>query len=134
MLCNATFHDLCPMKMLLIIVSMTLLFKPVFPVLEYVINYDYIVNELCENKAKPELHCNGKCHLTTELANAATDDAPNSSEKKVVSQQYELVYFQEIEMITFSSHYVNLKLQIDNSYSNNYQHLGTDGTFHPPTV
>ena len=44
--------------------------KPIFPVLDYIINYDYIANELCENKAKPELKCNGKCHLVNELAQA----------------------------------------------------------------
>lgn len=33
------------------------------PVLEYVTNYKYISQELCENKDKPELECNGKCYL-----------------------------------------------------------------------
>lgn len=36
---------------------------PVLPVLDYVINYDYIVNELCVNKNKPVMACNGKCYL-----------------------------------------------------------------------
>lgn len=46
-----------------------MLVKPAIPFLEYVINYDYIVKELCENKEKPELKCNGKCHLAKQLAN-----------------------------------------------------------------
>ncbi|WP_432670438.1 hypothetical protein [Flavobacterium sp. SM2513] len=113
---------------------MTLLFKPVFPVLEYVVNYDYIVNELCENIAKPELHCNGKCHLAKELAKASTDDTSNSSEKKVVAQQYELVYFQEIKAIIFSMYDSNFSPQVYNSYTNNYYHLSVNSTFHPPNL
>jgi len=37
------------------------------PVLHYVCNYNFYKNVLCENKAKPELQCNGKCHLAKEL-------------------------------------------------------------------
>ena len=36
---------------------------PVLPVLDYVINYDYIAKELCVNRDKPVLACNGKCYL-----------------------------------------------------------------------
>lgn len=48
-----------------------------WPVLDYVANYDYIVNTLCENKAKPEMECNGKCHLSKELAKEAGADDKN---------------------------------------------------------
>ena len=120
--------------MLLLIVSMTLLLKPVFPVLEYVVNYDYIVKELCVNKAKPELHCNGKCHLAKELAKASDTDATNSSEKKVVAQQYELLYFQEIEPILFSVYENDWTPKTANTYTNNYYHLSVNATFHPPTI
>ena len=33
----------------------------------YEINKEYIANNLCENKAKPKMHCDGKCHLAKEL-------------------------------------------------------------------
>ena len=33
------------------------------PVFNYIANYEYISQELCENKDKPELDCNGKCYL-----------------------------------------------------------------------
>ena len=33
------------------------------PVFNYIVNYEYISQELCENKDNPELHCNGKCYL-----------------------------------------------------------------------
>ncbi|PKP15212.1 MAG: hypothetical protein CVU07_10940, partial [Bacteroidetes bacterium HGW-Bacteroidetes-23] len=50
--------------------------------MNYVVNYDYISKELCENKAKPELECNGKCHLKAELANASEESTPASHESK----------------------------------------------------
>ncbi|NQW35834.1 MAG: hypothetical protein HQ471_02405 [Flavobacteriales bacterium] len=33
------------------------------PLLNYYINYNYIVANLCENVDKPEMQCNGQCHL-----------------------------------------------------------------------
>lgn len=33
----------------------------------YVLNKDYIAQNLCENKRLPAIQCNGKCHLKTIL-------------------------------------------------------------------
>ena len=33
-------------------------------------NQTYIAKELCENKDKPEMHCNGKCYLMKKLKQA----------------------------------------------------------------
>lgn len=33
----------------------------------YLANKDYVAKELCVNKAKPQLKCNGKCHLAKQL-------------------------------------------------------------------
>ena len=48
------------------------MFKPVFPLASYIVQYDYIVNELCVNRDKPDLKCNGKCHLKDQLAKASS--------------------------------------------------------------
>lgn len=40
---------------------------PALPILEYWLNYDYIANELCENKDNPLLGCNGKCYLEKQV-------------------------------------------------------------------
>jgi hypothetical protein len=47
--------------------------KPFCPLAEYTLNKAYIALALCENKDKPELQCEGKCHLAKEItkANAA---------------------------------------------------------------
>ena len=41
--------------------------RPLIPIMEYYANYDYIATELCENKDKPYLECNGKCYLQKQL-------------------------------------------------------------------
>lgn len=43
------------------------LLQPSLPILEYIVNYDYIINELCENRDKPILTCNGKCYLGDQV-------------------------------------------------------------------
>lgn len=41
--------------------------RPILPVIEYYINYDYINEQLCENRDKPYLKCNGTCYLEKQL-------------------------------------------------------------------
>ena len=41
--------------------------KPIIPIMEYYANYDYIAMELCENRDKPYLECNGKCYLEKQI-------------------------------------------------------------------
>ena len=62
------------MKYLFYIFSFLILFKPAFPVIEYLVNYDYISRVLCINKDKPQLQCDGKCYLMKQLAKNASDE------------------------------------------------------------
>lgn len=57
-----------------------MVFRPLIPLAEYAVNYDYIVNTLCVNKSKPEIHCNGKCYLSKQLAK--TGDSESSPLQK----------------------------------------------------
>ncbi len=41
--------------------------KPMLPILDYYINYDYIATQLCENRDKPILACNGRCYVAKEI-------------------------------------------------------------------
>lgn len=38
------------------------------PFVDYAVNYNFIAKNLCENRAKPGLMCNGKCYLVKEIA------------------------------------------------------------------
>ena len=70
-----------------------MVFKSLLPVVEYVVNYEYISKVLCVNKAKPELQCNGKCHLMKELAKASENEKP-ITDKRIVVKEVEVLFFQ----------------------------------------
>ncbi|MFN8277564.1 MAG: hypothetical protein U0T84_08780 [Chitinophagales bacterium] len=36
----------------------------------YSLNRQYYVEKLCENRNRPEMHCNGKCYLSRQLKKA----------------------------------------------------------------
>ena len=86
-------RELCTVKKITVILALFMLFKPVLPVLEYVVFYDYIKNELCVNRDKPEMECNGKCHLAKEMANA-NDSESNNGNKKFFSVEVGPVFCQ----------------------------------------
>ena len=110
-----------------------MLFKPVLPVLEYVVFYDYFKNELCENKEKPELECNGKCHLKKELAKAS--DFPENGKDHRISVETNIVFYQEIaENFLSEVVFYTYKTRIPSIYNLTYSHLETDSVFHPPIV
>jgi len=46
---------------------MTTMFLPAFIFLDYLSNQAAITEAFCENKAQPELKCNGQCHLAKQL-------------------------------------------------------------------
>jgi hypothetical protein len=109
-----------------VIIILVLFLKPIFPVIDYAINYDYISKVLCINKDKPELKCNGKCHLMKELAKASEDDKPISSDKSKV----------QISLLTFCyrGKFFFFLFQKDNqelnsSYTNLYSHLNSSSIF-----
>ena len=119
------------MKSAIFITIFFLLAKPVMPVLEYAVKYDYIVAELCENKAKPEMHCNGKCHLMKELAKASETEKPQS-EKKNTHHETEVLFFQESENVTFFTAIAVIVSKPSTGYTNLYSHTGSASIFHPP--
>ena len=74
-------------------------------VVNYMVEYDYYVNVLCENKDQPELKCNGTCHLAKEIKQA---EEANTPPELPVEVKYEITLFhevpQEIEMGEEESH------------------------------
>jgi len=119
-------------KNLVFIIIIAIFLKPVFPVIEYAVNYDYISNVLCENKAKPMMHCNGKCHLMKELAKASENEKPASSDKKGYSSIVELLFFQEIKTISIASVPFLDKESNGKAYSNLYSNSHLESIFKPP--
>ena len=126
---------ICPVKNLVLIVVLAIILKPIFPVIDYVVNYKYISTVLCENKDKPALKCCGKCHLKKELATASEGEKPNSSDKKDSSkQEVEVLFCQDIKSLVIEHIYFQNKTAMNDNYSNLYCHMNSCSVFHPPTV
>jgi len=108
--------------------------RPIIPIVDYGINYNFIVKELCENKEKPELQCNGKCHLAKELAKASENEKPISQNKKHQTSEIEVLYFTNVIDYTFSPTFCFSQNNINSFYLNLYKRICSDSTFHPPTL
>ncbi len=120
------------MKKAIFIIALFLLLKPILPIVEYVVNYEYISKVLCVNKAKPMMHCNGKCHLMKELAKASENEKP-ISDKKIVVHEFEILFFQEIKSFEITSFSNTSQVVVNAKYLNLYGHLHNNFAFHPPS-
>jgi len=93
--------------------------QPILPIIDYLVNYNYIVNELCENRDKPVLACNGKCYLEKQVeqqlnlrANKEIPNPPKVDYEKILSIKNILdnfVFVAVIQFQTSSFFYKNLK-------------------------
>lgn len=119
------------MKFCVYIFFFAVIFRPAFPFLDYVLNYHYIATELCENKNKPELECNGKCHLKKELAKAYKNDIPSSNEKKTETTETVILFIVSLPVFSFDKDNKHIQ-KIHLEYQNLYSHLDTVFVFRPP--
>lgn len=78
-----------------------ILLKPALPLVDYFINYGYIVAELCVNRDKPELECNGKCYLTEQLAEASEEELPFAENQKEAVSGFQILFLQEAKAFVF---------------------------------
>ena len=77
------------------------LIQPALPVLDYLLNYKYIVAELCENRDKPISTCNGKCYLEKQVKKqlniSHSNEAPMPPKvdfEKIISLKYKKFTYQ----------------------------------------
>lgn len=108
-------------------------FKPVIPLVDYAINYDYISEVLCINKNKPELKCNGKCHLKSELAKVNDDTSTQDKKNQNAIKRHLQTEYVDHHNFSFLIH----KTEIDQNkvtplLEKHYSYLFTKSIFHPP--
>jgi hypothetical protein len=123
---------ICAVKKIVFLLTLFIVLKPILPVLEYVVNYEYITKVLCINKSKPKLQCNGKCHLMKELAKTSENQTPISSDKKIANQELEVWFFEEIKSYKIASFCFDDNQKTNSNYSNLYFYLNSVLVFHPP--
>ena len=64
------------------------------------LNRDFIIQNLCENKAKPELECAGKCYLKKKIQ-AAEKEVSNEKNTKKISLESN-IFLVEMPKISFN--------------------------------
>ncbi|TPE41039.1 hypothetical protein [Pontibacter mangrovi] len=62
---------------LLLLMTFQVLYKGIV-LSSYFANKAYIAAVLCENKDKPEMHCEGKCYLKKQLQKAESPESDNA--------------------------------------------------------
>ena len=86
------------------------------------------IEVLCENKDKPELQCNGKCHLKKI---AESQDSNKKTPESIVD-------FKDLILVSYPKEDIKLcvasssKKQLPNSCKNLYSYLNIAEWFHPP--
>lgn len=105
------------------------LFAPFYTLVNFAIYQEEITEEFCENKDKPKLECNGKCHLSKVLANQPTEEDEESSTFPLL--EYPLG---KVECITVKDFILNLSsVRIPPYWKQSTNNL-LDQVDHPPCV
>ncbi|GHC48191.1 hypothetical protein SAMN05421855_101252 [Ulvibacter litoralis] len=91
-------------------------------ILYYELNIDYIIETYCVNTDKPELQCNGKCHLSKQLqlVSQETNDSEGNLITNIISESFFPVYFQSEDTINFDTSLLTIVRLQNFYYSENY--------------
>ncbi|MFN4146926.1 MAG: hypothetical protein ACK4GN_13965 [Runella sp.] len=92
------------------LVSVKTLLVPVV-YLDFELRKEYIVQNLCQNRFRPELHCDGRCYLAKTFDKIAEEKATQQAEKqgqgikKVLEEVFDFIGFELPDFENFSSKY-----------------------------
>ncbi|KFF27896.1 hypothetical protein [Chryseobacterium vrystaatense] len=114
-----------------IFIIFTIALRPVLPLVNYAVNYDYIVKNLCEKKDVPQSTCKGKCYVSKELAK--TEKQSNNSQVIKISV---LDVFVSHETLMFSDQKEmdSRSKTIYSTYTIDHNSEYFSRIFHPPLV
>jgi hypothetical protein len=125
------------MKFILVPILMILVLFQTFSkwlvVAEYSMNKNFIAKNLCVNRAKPKMHCNGKCQMMKRLAEEEKQNSSNNTNNSSKTKVQELVLSDVMNTPTFP-----LLTYVTLSYNEEPPVLKHDSPissiFHPPAV
>lgn len=108
-----------------------LAFRPLVPVVQYVLNYDQIVREFCINRAKQEMMCKGKCYLFEEISKTSDkgSSAGISSNPVKILEIYIYSESLNLNLLEFGN---PEKKSIVCYFENLYDFRFSESVFHPP--
>lgn len=125
-----TAHKLKIAVLAYIAVMALLIMQGVLWQVHYVLNKNYIAQELCENRNNALLHCEGKCYLHKKLLEAEQKRSQDFSPPAFL---FLWIFFESygIELPTNSSAYYALAFP---PYQGLYQQKHLMEFFHPPRI
>lgn len=119
---------------LLVLINVRTLVIPLV-YMDFELRKAFIIKNLCENRFKPELHCNGKCYLAKKLNKIAEDNASKETNKQ--SQAFKKILeevFENQSLFTFNwSHDPADKIVIFPDLKI-YTNAFISSVFHPPSA
>jgi len=106
-------------------------FSKIWIVLSFKINQDYIAKNLCENRAKPTMHCNGKCQLMKKLKQAEKEE--QNQLPQTFKEKSELLYCHNLKNFSICRKiYFKEKKQAFFDYKFQFTSSFNSDIFHPP--
>ncbi|WP_298504109.1 hypothetical protein [uncultured Maribacter sp.] len=102
--------------------------RPIMPVIEYIVNKDYIAKVLCINKEKTELNCEGKCYLMQQLKAQEENKKPNLPKVSLEEYPIGFVYLTTLEHHFEKSSFTKVQIK----YIKNYHFLFNKNALRPP--
>jgi len=98
--------------------------------MNYELNKESIAANYCENKARPAMHCNGKCHLSKQLAKAAESSPANEKNNVKLASVDFIEYFTSWKFEKRTQQVTHCNLFRDNRFTVFSLH----SIFHPPAT
>ena len=99
--------------------------------LNYEVNMSYIIENYCVNTDKPEMKCNGKCHLNKQIKTDSEQKSETpAAESEILTFVLSIEETSAFEFKFFERELVQANsLYLEGNYSNPLQSI-----FHPPQV
>ncbi|MGY5351285.1 hypothetical protein ACXGQW_01720 [Wenyingzhuangia sp. IMCC45533] len=121
-------------KFFIILLLTVLAARPTYfvgTVVYYETHLNEIVEKYCVNKDKPQLQCNGKCHLAKQLTQANSDDTSVEANLDNISTAFFPVYFHPIPHVSLelNSKYLSC---VNLNYTQFYHYLLVSDNDRPP--
>ena len=120
--------------MLAILLIFTVLLRPLWPVTEYVLNYSYIVTNLCENKDRPQMKCDGKCYLAKMFAKDSEEEHKNPFAENRLMEICLFLYPNKTKSLKTSTENFNFKSRPADSYRDIHPFSLSSKIIQPPEI
>jgi hypothetical protein len=101
-------------------------------VMEYALNKEYIAQNLCLNKARPRMHCNGKCQLMKKLTEEEKQNGSNQSSQN--KSRFQEVLFTSLHSVFPPDPSLQLIARHYQPYTVRLCTAPSPGIFHPPAL